>query len=72
MAKTTVNEARAKLTAKIGTMSDDMILEALPLLDSDKMDELIVRVELLREWEVRHGGESVDKVMDSLEAIEAR
>lgn len=64
--------AREKMTTKITTLKDNMILEMLTVMDGTwddaTPDQRVLRSELLNEWEKRHGGNSVDVVMDSLEA----
>lgn len=68
----TMTMARERLTARLATFEDDQILEMLTMIDSEwefaKPEHRVLRSNLLNEWEKRHGGESVDALMDSLKA----
>lgn len=64
--------AREQMNAKITSMNDAQIVDALAAMNKDfyayQPEERVVRVALLAEYESRHGGDAVDMLMDELEA----
>lgn len=59
--------ARAQMTAKIAAMSTEQILEAVMLIGaSNDLNQTVVRVNLLNEYERREGGAAVDALMDAV------
>ena len=54
------------MTARIRSLDDAQLDEAIRILRPVNADQRLVRAALLAEYERRHGSEAVDRLMDEL------
>lgn len=59
--------AREQLTSRIKSLTTDQIMAAVVAIGgSNDIDRVVVRVNLLHEFERREGGDAVDMLMDRI------